>query len=222
MSTNLDLQSVLETLGLPPTATLDQVRKRVKKNAQHSSETDDWGTPLEYIEAGRRVLGAIDIDVCSSDYWNYHTVKAARFYSAENSVLGQRLVGKGFGNPPGGKVPGTRRSLPKAVWEHVVEEWRTGNLDGFYWVGFTLEQLTVLQGSPVHPLQFATMFPCERIPFLQREPHGGPPRKGESPTHGNYITLLHTQRSPSEARAQAIRFRDEARRIGAALVRPLT
>ena len=50
---------------------------------------------------------------------------------------------------------------------------------------------------------------------------GGPPIPGESPTHGNYLTLLHTQRSPGEARAQAMRFRDEARRLGAALVRPL-
>jgi hypothetical protein len=221
VSGNLDLAAVLETLGLPATATLDQVRKRVKKNAQHSDETDDWGTPTEFVEMGRRVLGAIDVDICSSDYWNYHSVKALQFFSADNSVLNNRLRGRGFGNPPGGKVPGTQRSLPKAVWEHVFTHWASGDLDGFYWVGFSHDQLTMLQASPAHPLQFWTMFPPDRMRFLQRGPNGGPPMKGNQPTHGNYVTLLHTQRSPSEARAQAMRFRDEARRIGAALVRPL-
>jgi hypothetical protein len=221
VSGNLDVAAVLAALGLPANASLDQVKKLRRKNAQHSTETDDWGTDQATIEVGRRVMGRIELDICSSDYWNYWTVKADRFFDARADVLKQRLVGKGFGNPPGGKVPNSMRSLPKAVWEHVVEHWRSGDLDGFFWVGFSLEQLCVLQASPAHPLQFWTMVLPDRITFLTRGPNGGPPIAGDSPTHGNYLTLLHTQRSPTEAKAQAMRFRDEARRLGAALVRPL-
>lgn len=190
-------------------------------NAQHSSATDDWGTPTEVVELARRVLGRIELDVCSSYYWNHWTVRADRFLDEHADMLSQRLVGRALANPAGGKVPGTERSLPRAMWEHVVDHWRTGDLDGCVWVGYSLEQLVALQGSPAHPLQFWVMVPAKRIQFLARDPRGGPPRPGSSPTHGNYLALLHTQRSPAEARAQAVRFRDEARRIGAALVRPL-
>lgn len=192
-------------------------------SAAHSAESDDWGTPVAVVEFARHVLGDIDYDSCSSDYWNHHTVKAKRFYTAERTVLDGLLVGRVLCNPPGGKVPGTQRSLPKAVWEHHVDAWRRGAVDGVVWIGYSLEQLVSLQGSPAHPLQFATLVPAARLSFLQRDPNGGPPKAAGQPTHGNYVTLLHSQRSPSEAKAQMARFRDGARAldVGGALVRPM-
>lgn len=188
--------------------------------ALHSAESDDWGTPVAVVEFARAVLGGIDYDACSSDYWNHHTVKAERFYSADRSVLDGVVRGRALYNPPGGKVPGTQRSLPKAVWEHAVNSWRRGAVDGVVWVGYSLEQLVMLQGSPTHPLMFVTCVPCERLAFLQRDPNGGPPTPGKQPTHGNYISLLPSVRNKAEARAQMTRFRDLGASLGA-VTRPL-
>ena len=188
-------------------------------NALHSDETCEWGTPLAVVELARAVLGGLDLDSCSSPYWNYWTVKATRYFDAEHSVLERQLSGRVFCNPPGGKVPGTQRSLPKAVWEHHVDAWRRGAVDGVVWVGYSLEQLVMLQGSPAHPLQFVTCVPCERLAFLQNV--AGGPMPGKQPTHGNYISLLPSVRNKAEARAQMTRFRDLGASLGA-VTRPLT
>jgi len=214
-----DLQAELERLR----AEVAQL-KQAKKNVQHSVETDDWGTPVPLVEAGRRVLGGFDFDPFSSDYWNYWTVKAALHYTADDNGMAQPWSGRGFFNPPSGKVPGTRKSLARAAWERLVEHWLRGEVDCALWVGYSLEQLTNFQGSPMHPLQWWTVMPCERQAFLIRGDGDGPPVESTAPSHGNYVTLLHSRRDPELARAQAHRFRAEAQRLGGiagALVRPL-
>lgn len=194
------------------------------RNAQHSVESDNYGSPVAVLEAGRRVVGGYDLDPFSSDYWNYWTVKADRYLTVGDDALAQPWTDRLVVNPPSGKVRGTRKSIVRAAWEKLVAHWQRGEVDSAIWVGYSLEQLVVLQAAPAHPLQFWTVVPCERWDFLRQGEGNGPPIAAGSPTHGNYLTLLHSLRDQDVARAQAQRFRDEARRLGGisgALVRPL-
>jgi len=202
----------------------ENAKLTAKKSAKHSMESDDWGTPIAYVELARRVLGGIDLDPCCSAYWHHWTVKSTRYYTLEDDGLTCPWSGRVLLNPPGGYVPGTRRSKVRVAWERLVEAWRLGEVEAAVWIGYSLEQLVQLQDAPAHPLQFWTLVPATRIDFLRRGANGGPPTPVGSPAHGNYITLLHSLYAPAEGRAQAERFRDEARALGVqggALVRPL-
>lgn len=212
-------------------AELDELKKKLaiaegkKKNQQLTMETGDHGTPVDFIELVRYTLGELDLDPSSSAYWNHHTVKAKRFYDERDNFLAQPLYGRIIWNPPGGKClyKGKNRSLPRAAWEMLVDHHRDGRVHSAVYIGYSMEQLVQLQNAPVHPLQFITFIPRERIEFLTRPPGGGPPVVGDSPTHGNFITLLHTNHSASVAREQVGRFIERANSltIGGAVVRPI-
>lgn len=78
-----------------------------RSNAQRmqASESDEWYTPAGYIEAARRVLGAIDLDPASSPQANA-TVKAARFFTKDDDGLAERWKGRVWLNPPYGGAAG--------------------------------------------------------------------------------------------------------------------
>lgn len=201
-------------------------------NVQHSAASMEHMTPREVVELARAMgQGVIGTDPFSSAYANHHTVRAQVFYDREHSGLDLRNRWSGFClvNPPGGiteidKVTKKRKiiapSLVKPAWNRTVDEWRHGRIDGALWVGFSLEQLVLLQGEPTHPLMLPTVVPCERWDFLYRPEGGGPPKPGTSPTHGAYATVLPSRRDPALARLQLRRFLDDASKFGA-IVRPM-
>lgn len=200
-------------------------------NIQHSAKTTDWGTNRKVLDVVRYVLGGIDLDPFSSSYWNHYTVKASRFYDRRQNGLKQPWSGRVLLNPPGTDDADRaavgafdRRSVPRQCWERAIEDYRYGRIDCLMYIGFSLEQLTLLQGSMMHPLQFVSLIPCERQPFLAKCPRNGPPIEGGSPTHGNFITLLPGMRSRTEARDRLLRFREVSSNLAmvpGALVRPV-
>lgn len=71
-------------------------------NAKHQSNTDEHGTPPEYVAAAREVLGRIDLDPASSETFN-EVVGAKHFWTAaDNGYLKDPWFGRVFLNPPGG------------------------------------------------------------------------------------------------------------------------
>jgi hypothetical protein len=208
------------------------------RSALISRSSMEHGTPAEVIDFVRSVFGGvIDTDPASSSYWNHWTTKATTYYDRQTDGRTQAWMGRTMVNAPGADDEAKTDSLVTPFWERSIEQWRCGNADGLVWVGFSTSQAGQLQGCPAHPLQFPTIFLCERLKFLKRptvvvarNAKGevtrervvpGPPIPGKAPTHFNFLTLLPTRRSETEAREQLRRFRDRGSILGA-LVRPFS
>lgn len=166
-------------------------------NALHSAATPEWYTPADYVEAARTVMGGIDLDPASCAQAN-RTVGAGTWYGKEEDGLRStaRWFGRVFLNPPGAvtekyydelkkkwRTRTVEPSLVRPFWERLCREWRAGTVTRAIWIGYSLEQLQVLQSSPDSPLDFALCFPRSRIAF---DSESG----AKTPTHGQYIAYL--------------------------------
>jgi phage N-6-adenine-methyltransferase len=85
-----------------------------------SSESNEWYTPAQYIEAARQVMGDIDIDPASNTTAN-ETVKAAEYYTKDTNGLEHHWKGRVWLNPPYGGLSGPFVSK-------LMEEIRLGNV----------------------------------------------------------------------------------------------
>ena len=180
--------------------------------ARHSCDSPEWFTPRPFVEAARKVLGAIDLDPASHAEAN-RIVRAGRFYDARANGLKQPWAGRVFLNPPGGLVA--------AFWLRMIDMYEARQITAAIWIGYSLEQLQTLQGYEPHegdprivmpgPLTFPICVPDRRIPFVEStaklkirrrallEENRGRRREGlelkkweaaASPSHANYVTYL--------------------------------
>ena len=163
--------------------------------AQHSAETFEWGSPPWLVRMGEHVLGGpIELDVCSSAYWNEHTVRAQKYFDLATNGLRQPWpVGRTWCNPPTGSV------MP--FFSRCVEAWESGS--SVFWVGFALEQLRHIQKlGAMSPLFRRCILP-ERVSFMRGRVEGQPqaqlfgetratcpPEEGDSPAHANYLLVM--------------------------------
>jgi hypothetical protein len=182
--------------------------------ARHSCDSPEWYTPSPFVEAARTVMGGIDLDPASHEEAN-RTVKAARFFTAEDDGLKQQWRGRVFLNPPGGFVG--------EFWRKLLAEFApSGLVYEAVWIGYSLEQLQTLQrvGAERSPADYPMCITARRIEFVENEAkkairlgkllaEGEAPgatkakqrvaamiRAGKeppnSPSHSNYITYLGT------------------------------
>lgn len=122
-------------------------------------KSNEWYTPIPYIEAARRVMGNIDLDPASCDFAN-KTVKATRYYNKEENGLMYPWVGTVFLNPPYGKTE-SGESLLKVFTTRLIQQ---------YEAGITTEAISLIPVNTATrwfvPLwQFPICFPVKRIRF---------------------------------------------------------
>lgn len=143
--------------------------------AQHSSKSAEWGTPPEITGRITKVLGGIDLDPASDEYYN-RTVRATEYYTENDSALTKSWQGRVFLNPPGG------RGVPQKFFTKLCHEFYEGRVTSAIYLGYSLEQLRwikpVLYDLNLYPM---IAVPSKRIAFIGA---------GDSPTHGNFFLCL--------------------------------
>lgn len=140
--------------------------------ARHTMDSADWYTPHAYAKAAREVLGGIGLDPASSPEANL-VVQAGEIYTAQDDGLSKPFGGGTiYLNPPGGLV--------REFWDRLDESFTARRFDAGIWMGYSLEQLQVLQddgdGQPDlfgyvrrTPLDYPLCYPSRRIAFVENQ-----------------------------------------------------
>jgi hypothetical protein len=95
--------------------------------ANYSSDSVEWYTPADYIEAVHQALGGVDLDPASNEFANA-TVRAKKFFTAEDDGLKKKWHGRVFLNPPYGKTD-DNESLAGAFCTKAIGEYESGNIE---------------------------------------------------------------------------------------------
>jgi ParB family chromosome partitioning protein len=143
-------------------------RDAVKRaHVANNSGNNEWYTPPEYIDRARAVMGGIDLDPASSEVAN-GTVRAAKFYTAQDNGLAQEWAGRVWMNPP------YAQPLMGEFAEAVASKYENREID----------QACVLVNNGTETQWFQRMlsaadavcFPRSRVRFLDPEgkPSGAP------------------------------------------------
>ncbi len=147
-----------------------------------SSESAEWYTPREIVDAAREVMGGIELDPASCPEANA-TVRAERIYTREDDGLRQIWeAATAFLNMPYGKSVEDNVSN-QARWSHkLIDSHRAGRVE---------QACMLVNAVPgnrwFRPLwAFPICFLDGRVHFVA--PAGSGPRK--SPTHSSCVVYL--------------------------------
>lgn len=89
----------------------------------NQSKSNEWYTPIEYINAVKEVMGGIDLDPASCQDANTE-IQATEFFS-ENGLT-QEWHGRVWLNPPYGRTEGESNQM---LWANkLIEEFRSGRV----------------------------------------------------------------------------------------------
>jgi hypothetical protein len=167
-------------------------------NIQHSSRSDQWGTPSEIIELVREVLGSIYFDPCSSLEFN-ETIQAKHFWT-EKALEREWLGGSIYCNPPGGKTG--NKSNTVLFWQKLL----ASKFDHAIFMAFSLEALQTTQKPENKSIgEFPICIPSKRIRFVSLEGYKN------APSHSNCIVYVPGLLNESK------RFKDAFSKIGVVL-----
>jgi len=152
-------------------AVTGRTMERLAKGAHQlitSSQSVEWYTPADYINAARSVMGGIDLDPASNPEAN-KVVQAGTYFTAEMNGLSRPWFGRVWLNPPYG-------AACAAFIERVVRSYALGEID----------QAIVLVNSNSNDTQWfrplwdqLLCFSYGRVNFY------GPNGQESGPTHGS-------------------------------------
>jgi len=169
---------IAETKGAGEELTTTSVLKLAdgsqSRRILHSSESNEWYTPLRYIQAAQEVLGQIDLDPASSEVAN-ETVRAVNYFAIDEDGLNQEWDGRVFLNPPYGRDSGQEDWSGK-----LIEEYEAGRVDEAVLLVNAVTDTKWFQRL----WDYTICFVDHRISF--DKPGGGQDR----PTHGNVFVYF--------------------------------
>jgi ParB family chromosome partitioning protein len=172
----LELQSSVTATPVAGNAPVSKDRLRRQQNATKamvSSKSNEWYTPLPYIEAVRLVLGKIDLDPASCALANT-IVQADQFHSEADDGLAQPWSGHVYLNPPYAKLG------PKFV-EKLIAEYESGNVTE----AILLVNSHCTDSKWFKPLfNYVLCFTDHRSKFWNQDGIGG------APTHGSIFVYF--------------------------------
>ena len=156
-------------------------------NVRHSHSQPNWETPQEDIEYARKALGGkIDLDPFSCKTGNAR-VRARRYYTEEDDGFEQPWIGPNvFLNHPGGTT--------KKSWKKLIEEIKKGFVEKAIWIGFSIEQVSLLSDCEIPPTDFSIVFLRKRIHFIDPDDLTRPSRPG----HANFCLGVGIERDVFE------------------------
>ncbi len=157
-------------------------------NIQHSSRSDNWGTPENIINLVHSVIGHPDLDPASNTVHN-QLVKANRIITKEQDGLLTKWVENAkpitvFINPPGGKKG--NKSITKLFWKKLIELKEQDLLNEAIFMCFSVEALQNSQLDCKTPIgNFPICIPSKRIKFIDQTA-----QKRQAPAHSNAIAYI--------------------------------
>ena len=128
-------------------------------NASHLSQTNEWATPSEYLEAVRSVLGVIELDPCAGDEANKAHVGALTAYDIHDDGLSRDWKGRVFLNPPYSK------GLAKLFTDKLITHYRSGDIPEAIAL-LSLSHMSTKWFQPVYQNVASLCIPRKRITFI--------------------------------------------------------
>ena len=146
-------------------------------SARDEYDGDEWKTPIEWIEAARDLMGAIDLDPASHDTAQA-IIQAGEYYTKDENGL-NRPWNRPDGTPA--RVwcnPPYSTALVQAFTFKALEEYRAGNADQ---VLVLVNNCTDTQWFYALAQQFPIMFSRGRVDFWYEDPDDKTPtRQGQA------------------------------------------
>jgi len=148
-----------------------EIIKDRKPHVSQNSGDNEWYTPEDYIQAGREVLGGINLDPASSAAAN-EVVAADAFYTHEDDGLSKPWSGKVWCNPPYSK------ELCGSFVEKLVDEYSMHNVtEALLLVNNATETQWFQMAARVST---AICFPEKRVKFWKPDGTKGQPLQGQA------------------------------------------
>lgn len=126
-----DIENRVMVGDIPSREAIHQLAKEPAGAAQamavtvYSSKSNEYYTPVEILDAAKRVLGGIDLDPASCEDAQKN-VGATRYYTKEDDGLAHDWIGRVWLNPPYGKTEGKSNT---GIWaQKMVSEYVAGDI----------------------------------------------------------------------------------------------
>ena len=159
---------------------VSQAVQRVKGGVPKAllmSESNEWYTPDQYVDAARYLMGGIDLDPASCEQAN-ETVRAEVYYTKDDDGFSKAWSGRVWMNPPYGKEDGESN---QSRWtKRLIDSYENGEILSAVFIVNAATSASWFQRFWDYPICFVR----QRISFVS------PSGKKNSPTQGNVFVYL--------------------------------